>query len=354
MKTLRIGLAGAGHIAASHLAAWQRTTGCRLRGIFDVDRQAAEARALQFAGPCVYDDFGALINDCDVVDLCTPPHTHAELAHQVLAAGRHLLSEKPIVTRLDEWRELSRLLEGSTVRLAVVHNLKYVRSVRRARRWLEQGRIGRLIRLSRIFLTDPANDRMLAGHHWSHALPGGRWFETLPHALYLIHDFLGALEPASVVALRTASAPPGVPADEVTVVFRGTAGIADIHYSANCCLNRRHLTLWGTLGRIEIDLLADSVTISNQRDSRWLRAIGDLPAAAAQAARWPADRAGYLAGRLRGQTPHTRLIADFARHLQGQGPSPTPPGEIDYVVRTAHAISREIERQAESSPDGQS
>lgn len=353
MKTLTIGLLGAGHIAASHLLAWRRAKGCRLGGIFDLNREAAAARAREFGGLRVYEEIETLLPDCDVVDLCTPPHTHAELAGRVLDAGCHLLSEKPIVTRVEEWEQIRQSLSGSSARLAVVHNLKYLPAVRRAKRWLDSGRIGRLRRLTRLFLTDKAGDRMLAGPHWSHELPGGRWFETLPHELYLIHDFMGALEPASVVALRTADAPPGVPADEVTVILEGPAGLADIHYSANCGLNRRQLTLWGTDGRIEIDLLADSATISTRRDSRWRRAIGGLPEMAVQAARWPTDRAAYLIGRLRGQTPHAMLIADFARYLQDQGPSPTPLAEIDYVVRSADAIGREIELQAEPSDDGQ-
>lgn len=352
MTTLKIGLVGAGHIAGSHLQAWRRSPGCRLEGIFDTQRAAAEQRARQFGSLEVYDEVTDLVAACDVVDLCTPPHTHAELARLALAAGKHLLSEKPIVTRLADWQALVQLLDKSPASVAVVHNLKYLRAVRRARAWLEVGHIGRLLRLTRLFLTDPASDRMLAAPHWSHELPGGRWFETLPHELYMIHAFLGALEPVSVAALRTAAAPRGVPADEVSVLFRGPAGLADIHYSASCGLNRRQLTLWGTHGRIEVDLLSDTATLSTRRDRRWRRAVGLLPEAAAQIARWPADRAAYLAGQLRGQSPHALLIADYARHLQGRGPSPTPLAEIDYVVRAAHEVGREIDRQAGTPAGG--
>ncbi len=352
MSTLKIGLAGAGHIAATHLAAWRRAPGCRLQGVFDRQREAAEARARRYGVRRVHDDFEALVEDCDVIDVCTPPHTHAALARVALSAGRHLLCEKPIVTRLGDWEELTGLIDGSAGRVAVVHNVKYVAAVRRARRWVEEGRIGRPLRLSRLFLTHPAADRMLAAPHWSHELPGGRWFETLPHALYLTHHLLGPLEPASVTALATAGAPTGAPADEVTIILRGEDRLADIQYSANCGLNRRRLTLWGTRGQIDVDLLSDTATFSQRRDSRWRRAVGNLPAAAGQAARWPLDRAAYLVGRLRGRSPHALLIADFARHLRGEGPSPTPFEEIDYVVRTADAIGREIDRQVRGELDG--
>lgn len=345
MKKLRIGLVGAGHIAASHLAAWRRAPGCELAGILDVRPEAAAARARQFAVERVHREIEPLIADCDVVDICTPPSTHAELARAVLTAERHLLCEKPIVTKLADWEELAGLIAGSGSRVAVVHNVKYLRSVRLARRWLERGRLGRLLRLSRLFMTDPAGDRMLARPHWSHGLPGGRWFETLPHALYLIHTFLGALEPVSVTTLETEGAPEGAPASEVMVLFRGPAGLADVHYSASCGLNRRLLTLWGTGGQVSIDLLGDSARLRTDRDSSLRRAAGGLGEAAAGLARWPLERAGYLHSRLASQRPHALLIRDFARHLHGQGPCPTTLDEIDYVVRTAHWIGNEIDRQ---------
>ena len=352
MKTLRIGLVGAGHIAASHLAAWRGAPGCRLAGILDVRREAAEDRARQFGVERVHDDIGTLVADCDVVDVCTPPDTHAELARATLAAGRHLLCEKPLVTDVEQWRELSALLEGSESRVAVVHNLKFVRAVRQARRWVDEGRVGRLLRLSRVFLTDPAGDRMLDRPHWSHGLPGGRWFETLPHALYLIHHFLGPLDPVATAVLATPEAPMGAPADEVTLLFRGDGGLADVHYSANCRLNRRLLTLWGTRGQVTIDLLADSAALRTRRDSRARRAFGGLGETLAAAARWPFDRVGYLASRRSTQRPHALLIRQFARHLHGDAPSPTPLEEIDYVVRTAQRIGAEIDRQVAGAGDG--
>ena len=352
MKGLRIGLIGAGHIAASHLAAWRRSPGCELAGIFDVRRQAAEARARQYGVAAVYDEVAALVDGCDVVDVCTPPETHAEIVGAALAAGRHLLCEKPIVTDLAEWHRIVELLDGGKSKIAVVHNLKYVRSVRRARRWIEQGRIGRLLRLSRLFFTDPAGDRMLARPHWSHGLPGGRWFETLPHELYLIHQLMGPLEPVGVTTLSSGDAPLGVPADEVTIVFRGDGGLADVHYSANCGLNRRWLTLWGTEGSIAVDLLSDTAALARRRDSRWHRASGGLLELAGRTARWPVDRASYLLGRLRGRSPHALLIEEFARYLLDGGPPPTPLEEIDYVVRTADRIGREIDRQARGGDNG--
>lgn len=348
--SLRIGLVGCGHISAAHLRGWRKARACRVAGVLDLDRQLADRRAREFGVARVYDELDELMEECDVVDVCSPPATHAEIALRAIQHGRHLLVEKPLVVDLGEWEALLEALRDSPSVVTVVHNIRFAWSVRTARRWLDEGRIGALLRLNRQFLTSPERDRMLGGDaHWSHRLPGGRWLETLPHELYLIHHFAGALDLRGVVAVRTPDAPGGVRADEVLLSFAGERCIATVEYSANCRVNRRALTLHGTLGRIEIDLLSGALALSTFRDSRWLRAVGGpyLEAGTTVLRALP-QRAGYLARRLRGMTPHAELIRALARHLHGQGPPPTPRDEIDYVIRKSAEIGEAIERQIEA------
>ena len=349
MTDLKVGLAGAGHIAAAHLSAWRRAPGCGLHGIFDLDATAAERRARSFRVERVFTRLEELIEACDVIDVCTPPATHAEIARSVLAAGRHLLIEKPLVTSLADWEALSEILRGTSARLGVLHNLKFTRGIRQARKWLQDGRIGRLLHLHRLFLTHPSRDRMLVEQHWSHGRPGGRWFETLPHELYRIHDRAGPLDLQQVTALQTPEAPDGAPADEVAIALAGVDRLATIRYSANCRLNKRLLFLYGSDGVITLDLLSGSLSLTRLRDRRWQRPAGGIAETASRLARWPLDRAGYLADRLGRRTPHALLISRFAEYLRDRGPSPTPIEEIDYVVRNAERIGREIDRQLEQS-----
>ena len=345
--TLNVGLVGCGHISAAHLRGWRRAAGCRVSGLFDLDAALASRRARGFGVPRVHDDLDRLISTSDVVDVCTPPATHAEIAGRTLRAGRHLLIEKPLVTELSEWEALLEVAAGSSAVITVVHNIKFAHGVQVARRWLDEGRIGRLIRLSRRFLTSPERDRMLeAESHWSHRLPGGRWLETLPHALYLTHHLAGPLELADVVALATSEPPGRHGADEVLVTLAGEDRVATIEYSARCRANTRTLSLIGTEGRIELDLLSGAVWRSTVHDRRWKRAVGvSYMEAARTLAHGVPERAGHLLRRLRGVTPHGRLIAALADHLRGEGPPPTPLDEIDYVIRNCDRIGRAIDRR---------
>lgn len=345
--SLRVGLVGCGHISAAHLRGWRKAADCEVTGLFDLDGTVAAARARQFAVPRVHHDLDRLIAESDVVDVCTPPTTHARIALATLRAGRHLLIEKPLVTELREWEELLAAADDSPGVITVVHNIKFARAVQVARRWLEEGRIGELTRLNRRFLTSPEGDRMLrAETHWSHRLPGGRWLETLPHALYLIHHFAGPLKLSQVVALATSLPPGRYGADEVLVSLTGDRCLATVEYSARCRANTRTLTLIGTEGRIELDLLSGAVWRSAVHDRRWKRlpGVSYIEAGLELAGALP-ERAGHLLHRLRGDTPHGRLIGALAAHLRGEGAAPTPLEEIDYVIRNCDRIGREIDRQ---------
>lgn len=347
---LRVGILGCGHISAAHLKAWGRVANARVAGVFDLKRELAEKRAKEFGAP-ICETAEGLIGASDVVDICTPPQTHAAIARHAIAMGKHLVVEKPVVTQLADWEDMRRDLEGSPSQIAVIHNIKVAASVQKAKRWVEQGRIGEILRIQREFLTSAKDDRMLEGEaHWSHGLPGGRWFETLPHELYLTHYFVGALPLAHVTALRTERAPAGTPADEVLITLAGERCLATIHFSAHCEQNRRVFTLQGTRGRIVVDILGDYAALSTATDSETGRALGGEVAAEAgeNLRRWLPDRAGYLRRRIQKETPHGRIIGMFADYLRGGGEHPTPLDEVDYVIRGCDEIGGEIEEQVKS------
>lgn len=341
---LRVALIGCGHIAAAHLEAWRQATHSEVSGVFDVTRDLAEKRAREFGIARIHASLDEAIASADVLDVCTPPHTHADIAGKVLAAHKHLLIEKPVVTSVADWDALRSVPTRGA--LCVVHNLKFTHAIQQAKEWVDEGRIGDVIRLHRLYLTSPADDRMLVGDkHWSHKLPGGRWFETLPHELYITHMFAGPLQLASVTALHTSAALPGAPADEVCIVLAGARAISTVHYSASCSENRRSIEIFGTKGKIEVDVLSDSVTIAAAHDGKWQRAVGLKNMETGQRLLQAVpDRIAYVKRRATKETPHAAVIHAFDAHLAGQGPTPTPLDEVDYVVRNCDLIGREIDK----------
>lgn len=350
-RVLRVALVGCGHISQAHLRGWKRVPNCQVAGVIDVNNDLARQRADQFEVPTVYDDLDEAIAAADVVDVCTPPQTHAGIAEPVLRAGRKLVIEKPVVLTVQEWAPLRALAGDDEGAITVIHNFKFLHSVQRARAWIDEGRIGAVVSIRHEFLVSPGTDRMLAQPHWSHTLPGGRWQETLPHSLYLTHFLAGALDYDSVTAVPGPTA--GAPATQVVVNLRGERSWGEILFSATCEQNRRVITVQGTDGRIVVDWLGDILTIDRVRDGRLARVAGRSTLEAASIAlRVIPDRIGYVRRHLAHQTPHSTILSAFGRHAAGQGPTPTPLAEIEYVVRNCDVIGREIDAAVDSGAPG--
>src|SRR5215472_4368980 len=93
---VRVGVIGAGAWArAAHLPGYRRDPRCRVVAVADTAIDRAREAAREFNIPTATGDAGELLRR-DVIDVCTPSHTHFELASSALEAGKHVLCEKPV------------------------------------------------------------------------------------------------------------------------------------------------------------------------------------------------------------------------------------------------------------------
>ncbi|MCK0112584.1 Gfo/Idh/MocA family oxidoreductase [Ornithinimicrobium sp. F0845] len=97
--------------------------------------------------------------DIDIVDVCTPGHLHAEVALAALAAGKHVLVEKPLANSVAECEALVAAAADSPGRALLGFNYRRVPALALARDLVREGRIGRVqqVRLSYLqdWLSDP-------------------------------------------------------------------------------------------------------------------------------------------------------------------------------------------------------
>jgi predicted dehydrogenase len=124
MNTLRIGVIGAGHFGRFHalkIAANPRAT---LAGIHDTNAERAATVGAE-AGGAPSLTLPALLHTADAVIIAAPAEAHFDIAAQALAAGRHVLIEKPIAATLDQADELARLARAAGRVLQVGHLLRY-------------------------------------------------------------------------------------------------------------------------------------------------------------------------------------------------------------------------------------
>ena len=96
-------------------------------------------------------------DDVDLVDICTPGSTHAEIALGALSAGKHVLCEKPLANTLDEARQLAAAAAPARRRgiyAMVAFNYRRVPAIASARAFIDEGRVGRLYHVRAQYLQD--------------------------------------------------------------------------------------------------------------------------------------------------------------------------------------------------------
>lgn len=133
--TLRVGLLGLGYFAQFHRDAWRRIAGATLVATADAD-PAKEATHRDLAG--------LLSESLDVVDIATPPPTHAAAIREALAARpRVIVCQKPFCTSLEEAEAVTAEAEAAGVPLVVHENFRFQPWWRAIRAALDDGAVGR-------------------------------------------------------------------------------------------------------------------------------------------------------------------------------------------------------------------
>lgn len=153
---INVGIIGSGFIGPAHLEALRRLGFVQVVALCDGSLTLAEEKARELNIPHAYASVDELLAhpDLHVVHNCTPNHLHAEINRQILRAGKHVFSEKPLCMTPEEARELVALAEQA----GVVHGVSFVyrqfAMVRQAASMIEQGSLGRLFAAHGSYLQD--------------------------------------------------------------------------------------------------------------------------------------------------------------------------------------------------------
>jgi predicted dehydrogenase len=143
---LRVGVLGAGAWAAfAHLPGWRRDRRADVVAIADPQLDLAREAARRFDIPDVSGDHRHVIgrDDIDVVDVCTPSHTHFELAWAALEAGKHVLCEKPVAYDFRDTRRAADLARAKGLKTKLGFTFRYAPALRYMRQLVADGFVGR-------------------------------------------------------------------------------------------------------------------------------------------------------------------------------------------------------------------
>ncbi|WP_113705233.1 Gfo/Idh/MocA family protein [Nonomuraea lactucae] len=162
-KTLGVGMVGYAFMGRVHSHAWRNVTAffdlpveSDMRVICGRSKKATEEAAARMGWAAAVTDWRELIerDDVQIVDICTPGDSHAEIAIAALAAGKHVLCEKPLANAVAEAEAMVTAAQASGAKSMVAFNYRRVPAVALARKLVAEGRLGRIRHVRAQYLQD--------------------------------------------------------------------------------------------------------------------------------------------------------------------------------------------------------
>ena len=166
MGQLRVGMVGYAFMGAAHSQAWRTVNrafdlplSVGMSVVCGRDQEKVAAAAAKLGWQDHATDWRAVVerDDIDLIDICTPGDTHREIALAALAAGKHVLCEKPLANSVAEAREMAAAAaEAQTrgIRAMCAFNYRRVPAVALMRQLVASGRIGTIRHVRAVYLQD--------------------------------------------------------------------------------------------------------------------------------------------------------------------------------------------------------
>jgi predicted dehydrogenase len=165
-EQLRVGMVGYAFMGAAHSQAWRTVNhafdlplAARMTAVSGRSPDGVAAAAAKLGWAEHTTDWRTLIarDDIDLIDICTPGDTHAEIALAALAAGKHVLCEKPLANTVAEAREMASAAAKAAsqgVRAMCAFNYRRVPAVALMRQMIADGKIGTIRHIRAVYLQD--------------------------------------------------------------------------------------------------------------------------------------------------------------------------------------------------------
>jgi UDP-N-acetyl-2-amino-2-deoxyglucuronate dehydrogenase len=217
-RKIRFALVGCGRISVKHFEAIERHgVNAELTAVCDTD-PAALAVAVQATGAKGYARIEDLLAqaDVDAVILATPSGIHARQGELVAAAGRHVVTEKPMATRWEDGKRLVEACDRAGVRLFVVKQNRRNPTVQLLKRAIEKGRFGRIYLVTmNVLWNRPQSYYDSARWRGTWEFDGGAFMNQASHYVDLLDWLIG---PVASVHAFTATLARNIEVEDTGVV----------------------------------------------------------------------------------------------------------------------------------------
>jgi predicted dehydrogenase len=146
---INVAIIGTGNISPAHIAAYLAfPKRCRIVALVDIYPEKARAKAEQFKLDAeIYDSHKVILHreDIQLISICTPPYTHAEIAIDFLNAKKNVIVEKPMAGSLEECDRIIKAAEENQKTLSVIAQNRFKTPVMNLKKILDEGLIGDIL-----------------------------------------------------------------------------------------------------------------------------------------------------------------------------------------------------------------
>lgn len=149
-RPLNVAVIGSGIWGSQHAHVFSTLPDTNLVAVCDLDEKRASSMAKSHGAVHVFTDHKALLDlaDLDAVSIATPDFTHTPLIVDALAAGKHVLSEKPLATTIEEAEAIRKAVASSDCKLMVDFHNRVNPAIATAKDEVTKGTIGKPIHAS--------------------------------------------------------------------------------------------------------------------------------------------------------------------------------------------------------------
>lgn len=275
-RPLGVAVIGYSFMGRAHSNAWRNVgafypgaPAVRLQTLVGRDDAKVKQAATELGWADTATDWREVLDrdDIDIVDVCTPGHLHAEVALAALAAGKHVLVEKPLANSVADCEDLVAAAATAPGRGMLGFNYRRVPALALARQLVQEGRIGTVQEVRLSYLQDWLSDPQ-APMTWrlrKETAGSGVLGDLGSHAVDQLHYLLGERVTRASGTLRTfVPKRPGPDGTEAVTVDdaawatlhtpSGVVASLEVSRVATGRKNALAIELYGTAGSLRFDL----------------------------------------------------------------------------------------------------
>lgn len=156
MQKIKAGIIGTGFIGPAHVEAVRRLGFVDITALAEMNQELAESKAALLNIPRAYGNYKDMLADKEikVVHNCTPNAIHFKISSDIIKAGKHVISEKPLAMNADEGRELVKAAMQKGAVNAVDFNYRYYPLVQEAKSMVRKNKVGNIYTITGSYLQD--------------------------------------------------------------------------------------------------------------------------------------------------------------------------------------------------------